>query len=181
MTALLRLRLTVLRRRYGSPLEGFVLLGLCGLAWVGGGAAAGRKLPPEWAGVAFSLGWLGLAVAFGFLGRRQLYTARELALLLPAGVSSGALVTARGVEATLFALAASAPGVSCAAGYASALELGLAGPATVAWWVIASLALAALSLLVAWGVAGGPLTQALTLAAVGGAGWAACVGLGAGS
>ena len=180
MTALLRLRLTILRRRYGSPLEAVVLLGLCWLAWIGGGAAAGRNLPPAWAALAFSLGWAALAAALAFLLRRQLYAAREIELLLPAGVTARALVGVRAVEASLLALAATAPGVSCAAGYAAALELPPALWATALWWLAGGVALAATSLLLAWALAGGPLGAALGAAALGGLGWLGVAELGPG-
>ncbi|MEZ6186973.1 MAG: hypothetical protein R3F62_18440 [Planctomycetota bacterium] len=179
MTALLRLRLSILRRRYGSPLELVVLAGLCWVAWVAGSAAAERGLPPAWASRGLSAGWLALAGALSLIQRRQLYTARELDLLLPSGVSARQLVALRGVEGALLALAGTALPVACAAGYARAQGLSL-GPAIAGWWLLSAPLLAALSLLGAWALAGGLGARAAGVLAAAGVAALALLGPGPG-
>lgn len=98
--AALRLRLLVLKRRYGSPFEA-VLLGVTCLltSWIAGKAAT--KIEPELLSAALSLGclaYLGFALSAAW---HLLFRTKELVLLLTQGVSRAALVQLRLFELSL--------------------------------------------------------------------------------
>ncbi len=148
----LALRARVLLRRHGTPLEGVLLLGTCGLAWLGGDARAKRLAVSgvAHAGVVAPLvgaALVGLVVVLAALARHLLVSARELVLLVPAGVEGATLVRLRAGE------------------LAAAAALGL-------------LPLVALAVGASGGVAGAPLALlALALLAPAAAGVSLCVGL----
>ena len=157
--AALRLRLKVLQRRYGSPLELVLLAVTTGLAlWLGRKLAL--RLSGEWPAAALSA--LLLAVALGLVGagERALYRRRELTLLLAAGLGPAHLVRVRLVELALVLSLLALPALALAKGllgatpsaallWAAAPILGLVGSgwALSAGWAWAGLPPALRSLL----------------------------------
>lgn len=126
----LALRGRVLRRRFGSPLEAVALVVGCAIAW-----RAGSSLGPAVAGW-IDLPLLALLVVGVAAARRGLYVARELPLLLTAGLTPRELVLLRGVELAV--------GLGAGALPILALARGAAGP--TAWPLLAAAPLLALGL-----------------------------------
>lgn len=179
LAAAWRLRWRVLRReRYGA-LEALLLAGVCGLAWMTGGAAAARDLGPDALRGATGLLLAGLLLALARRADALLHRAPELVLLIPAGLSARALVRLRALELVLAALAGLLPlacGLVAAGG-------GVCSPLLGAALVALAPTLAALAVLLARALrvapAAGALLLAALLAAALAAGWplqAACAG-----
>ncbi|MBX3466328.1 MAG: hypothetical protein KF878_05450, partial [Planctomycetes bacterium] len=92
LRGVLALRARVLRRRFGSPLEVVALLVACAVAWRAGAHVGAR-------GAAWLDPLLGAVLLLGAAAARSLlYAARELALLLPAGLTPRELAAVRGAE-----------------------------------------------------------------------------------
>ncbi|MBL4845412.1 MAG: hypothetical protein JKY65_07800 [Planctomycetes bacterium] len=155
MGAVLRLRLRILRRRYGSPFEAVLLLVVSLLAsWLLGKAAT--KIPTELLSAALSaacLATLGVAIRAGWF---LLYRSKELVLLLTQGVERRTLVAARLIELSLGATLLLIPLLAGVRGFHVAtvgteadpflwLAGLLLGPALAATGLLAACALASLS------------------------------------
>lgn len=174
-SALVRLRGTVLRRRFASPLEAVLLAGVCGLSWVGG-QELGERLGPgddllPAAGATALLALLAAAAAG--LARRLLYGARELPLLLAQGLSVPQLVRLRLLELGAFAAVVVLPLAVALAG--AGLARGApASPLLLLGVLTAPPAVAAAALLLAWlATANGPLGRVALAALAAGAAAAA--------
>jgi len=168
--AALRIRLLVLKRRYGSPFEAVLLLVVCLLAsWIAGKAAS--KIAPELLVAALSaacLAYLGVALSAAW---QLLFRTKELVLLLTQGLSRAALIRLRLFELSLGLTLLLLPLLAAARGLHVIAEDTEASPALWALALLLGPSLAAFGILSAWLLASwGPgARKAIALASVAGA------------
>lgn len=172
--AALRLRLRVLKRRYGSPFEA-VLLGVACLvaSWLAGKAAT--KIAAELLSAALSLAclaYLGFALSAAW---HLLFRTKELVLLLTQGLSRAALIRLRLLELSLALTLLLLPLLAAARGLHVIVENSEAAWALWASALLLGPSLAALGLLGAWLLASLPRAGRSALGVL------ALVGVGAGA
>lgn len=172
--AALRLRLLVLKRRYGSPFEAVLLLVVSLLAsWIAGKAAT--RVAPELLTAALSaacLVFVGFSIRAGW---HLLYRSKELVLLLTQGLERTALVRLRLLELGLALTILLLPLLAAARGLHVVATNTEASPALWGAALLLGPSLAACGLLGAWLLASLPRRARNLLAAsilLGGAGLA---------
>jgi hypothetical protein len=147
--AALRIRLLVLKRRYGSPFEAVLLLVTCLMtSWVAGKAAT--KIDHQLLDAAISVAclvYLGFALSAAW---HLLFRTKELVLLLTQGVSRAALVQLRLFELSLAMTLLLLPLLAAARGLHVIVVNTEASPALWCGALLLGPALAATGILGAW-------------------------------